>query len=73
MVSQSDIAATWVQTMSRQDLAELPISRPSNADKVYLDFLVTWGGLYLGFVTGVLEGTEGTVLISLVELSINTI
>ena len=70
---QSDIAAEWVQTLSRQDLAELPISSPSNADKVYLDFLVAWGGLNLGLVTGVFEGTEGTVLISLIELSINTV
>ena len=75
MLSQSDIAAEWVQTLrSRQDLAKLPISSPSNADKVYLDFLVAWGGLNLGLVTaGVFEGTESSVLNSLVELGINTV
>ena len=76
MVSQSDVVAKWVQTVGRQDLGELPISRSSNADKVYLDFLVTWGGLNLVLVTGVFEDTEstvGAVLISLVELSINTV
>jgi hypothetical protein len=75
MVSQSDVVAKWVQAVGRQDLGELPISRSSNADKVYLDFLVTWGGLNLVLVIfeDSTASTVGTVLISLVELSINTV